>query len=275
MKKFTLLVAALFLGMSLYAQGPIKSMLKRFEDPDKGHVTFIKKGNRAVGIGGSYKSYTAGGTVDGDGYSILSILNIGDGQFSNWNVTPSFHYFLADDFSLGVALNYTGYLIDTNIKLDFRSMLSPFFEEEADLSSLNVQLSSRHMYRHKGGLAITARKYLSFFGSQTFGVFAEGRLYGNYGMTHSNPRTNVYKIRTSRMIDLGFKIAGGLAVRLRDNSAFTVSIPVVGIAWSQTKQTKSWLVGENQARMSSFQIARNVDALGIQIGYIRYIAPKK
>lgn len=282
MKKL-LLLALVLLPLSAFAQtkNPIDKALSRFIDPDNPDYTaFLAKGGRAIGIGGSYRLFNVDGENPGDGYAILSILNIGEGKLQTWNVSPSFSWFVADDTSLGVRLNYSGYRVDTNIKLDFRDVLG------TDDEMLNVQISNRHMLHHKIGASFTARRYKSLFGSKMLGVFAEGRFFTNYGATTSHPipkeGQEVKKIRISGTLSLGLEIAAGAAVKLKDNSVFTLSIPIVGVDWKHSHQNKYWDVKDAEsekangsAKMDRFSISRNIDALGIQVGYVRYILPKK
>ena len=47
-------------------------------------------------------------------------------------------------------------------------------------SVLNVRVSGRHMVRNAWGESLKLCKYFSFFGSKTFSVFGEARLYGSY-----------------------------------------------------------------------------------------------
>ena len=281
-KKILFPLAALSLSAQLYAQGGIQKILQRFEDPEKGKVVFIEKGTWALGISGSYHGYDASGLANGDGYSILSMLNIGSGSFRTWTVAPSYSYFLSNDFSLGVRLEYTGYQLNTDLKLDLRDVLGGIFDDGTEesqeiLSSLNVPISSRHMHHHKGGMSLTARRYLSFFGSKMFAVFGEGRLYGSYGVTSSYPlKENTNKIRNTSLLDIGLKFAVGGALKLRDGSSFAISIPLLGISWDHTIQNKAWINGNNNnAKMDSFRIARNLDFVGLQFSYFRCIAPKK
>lgn len=282
MKKL-LLLAFVLLPLSIFAQtkNPIDRALSRFTDPDNpDYSVFLAKGGRAIGIGGSYRLFNVDGENPGDGYAILSILNIGEGKLQTWNVSPSFSWFVADDTSLGVRLNYSGYRVDTNIKLDFRDVLG------TDDEMLNVQISNRHMLHHKIGASFTARRYKSLFGSKMLGVFAEGRFFTNYGATTSHPipkeGQEVKKIRISGTLSLGLEIAAGAAVKLKDNSVFTLSIPIVGVDWKHSHQNKYWDVKDAEsekangsAKMDRFSISRNIDAMGIQVGYVRYILPKK
>ena len=285
MKKL-LLTALVLLPLSAFAQkvNPIDKALSRFNDPDNPESgVFLAKGGRAIGIGGSYRLFDLTGENPGDGYSILSLLNIGQGKLHIWNISPGFSWFVANDLSLGVSLNYTGYHVDTNIRLDFRDIVG----SEADNEGLNIQLSNRHMVHHKGGAAFAARRYTSLFGSKMLGVFAEGRLYGNYGTTSSNPIPKdggeVKKHRVSNTLTVGLDIAGGAAVKLKDNSVLTISIPLVGLYYSHGHQDKYWTTRDKEggnstggtAVMNRFAISRNVDALGIQVGYVRYILPQK
>ena len=288
MKKLVCVLAAL-LPLMASAQG-ISGILDRFKDPEKGNNVFISKGHWSWGISGGYRSFEAGGNEAGDGFSILSLLNIGNGYLRTYNVSPSFSYFLADDLSLGISLDYSGYSLDTDIRLDFRNMFDinnivselddPQTQEEIkEMSSvLNVRLSGRHMVRNAWGESLKLRKYLSFFGSNTFAIFGEARLYGSFAYIESCPidAAGAYQLnkgRTSYVWDAGLKLAGGLCVRLRDNSAITLSIPLIGANYQYTSQHKTNTL--NDAHMSSFSISRDLDYLALQVGYVHYIAPKK
>lgn len=290
MKKLSLLFIALAVCLSAGAQSPIKNIMQRFDDPDKGHTVFIEKGARSVGISGSYRNFRAGGYVDADGFDVLSLLNMGAGQAHIWTVSPKFNWFLANDFALGVRLDYSGYWVDTNLRLDLREPIGQFLEKaevldpttkegQETLAALNLTISKRHWHKHAGGVSVTARKYLSFFGSKTFAVFGEGRLFGRYGVTTSNPIVEdgepATKVRVSQNFGVGLKGAVGLAVKLRDGSMITGSIPIVGLEYSLLLQDKKGNVTTNDARLSSFRIARDLDLIGIQIAYSRVIGPKK
>lgn len=288
MKKL-ILVAFSLLSLSAAAQ-PLSGILDRFNEPGKGRTVFVSKGHWSWGIAGGYRSFAAAGEGVGDGYSILSLLNIGDGYLKMYNVSPNFSYFVADDLSLGLSLDYSGYAVDTDLRLDFRNIFDlegikdgiedPDEQESMDemASMLNVQISGRHMLRNAWGGSFKLRKYLSFFGSKTFAVFGEARLYGSYGQIESCPidRDGFYvmgKARTSRAIAAGLKLGGGLCVRLRDNSAFTISIPLVGATYQYTMQHKQNT--GNNAHMASFNISRELDYLALQVGYTHFIGPKK
>lgn len=288
MKKLVCILAAL---LPLVASAEeIDGILDRFKDPEKGHSVFISKGHWSWGISGGYRSFEAGGNGAGDGFSILSLLNIGNGYLKMYNASPSFSYFVADDLSLGLSLDYSGYSLDTDIRLDFRNMFDinnvvselddPQTQEEIKemSSALNVRLSGRHMVRNAWGESLKLRKYLSFFGSNTFAVFGEARLYGSYANIDSCPIDvdGVYqteKARTSYVWNAGLKLAGGLCVRLRDNSAITLSIPLVGANYQYTYQHKTNTL--NDAHMSSFSISRDLDYVALQIGFVHYIAPNR
>lgn len=288
MKKLVCVLAAL-LPLVASAQG-IGGILDRFKDPEKGNSVFISKGHWSWGINGGYRSFAAAGDGVGDGYSVLSLLNIGNGYLKMYNVSPNFSYFVADDLSLGLSLDYSGYAVDTDIRLDFRNIFDlegmfGGFEDPEDQDSLedaaaalNVRISGRHMLRNAWGGSFKLRKYLSFFGSKTFAVFGEARLYGNYGQIESCPIDNdgIYvtgKARTSRTIAAGLKLGGGLCIKLRDNSAFTISIPLVGATYQYTIQHKNNT--GNDAHMASFNVSRELDYLAFQVGYVHYISPKK
>ena len=305
MKKI-IAAALMLLSFQAFAQTPIAGVLDRFTDPQKGRVTFIEKGGRSIGVSGSYYNFNASGYADGDGFSILSLLNMGTGKLHYWNVAPRFSWFVADDLALGANILYSGYVADTNLNLDFREVVPALYKWLGDASSVaNVAISSRHMVHHNWGLAFSARKYISFFGSRTFGVFGEGRLYAKYGNTFSAPLNpeKLGKTRTSQTGQVGIDLAGGLAVRFPDNSAITISVPIVGLSWNGAWQdsvrqyeavkkddTGATVLDANGdpvyevvsvpggGKMSFFRVDRatNVfDIIGIQFGYVRYIQPKK
>jgi hypothetical protein len=287
MKKLITTLAVVLVGFSAFGQG----ILDRFTDPEKGSVVFIEKGNHAYGVSGGYRSFSAIGDAENNiGYSIFSLINIGDGRLQTWNVRPSFSTFIADDISLGVSLDYSGYLVDSDLNLDLRDILG--FES----ASWNLNVSNRSLIHHRMGGSLVARKYLSFFGSKTFGVFGEGRLFANYGYTNNVPRAQktVNRERVSQGFGVGIKLAGGLAVMLRDGSAITISVPIFSIGYNATVQDKKTLhiddeaayeadpndpaashVVSGKARMSQFNAARDTDLLGIQFVYVRYIKSKK
>ena len=54
-----------------------------------------------------------------------------------------------------------------------------------------------------------------------------------------------------------------------------MSIPIIGAAWSLTHQEKTWKENTGRANMSSFNISRDLDYVGVQFGYVRYIKPKR
>lgn len=284
MKK-ALLMSFMLVAVSAYSQ---TGFLERFDDPFKGHTVFVPKGCNSIGISGSYRSFQVGGENQGDGFAILSLLNIGDGSLVIYNVAPSFSYFIKDDVSLGVRLEYSGYKVDTDLKVDLRNLIPNYssFEESIENDTLrddinkalNLQISGRHMDHYAWGASFVARKYLSFFGSQTFGLFGESRLYGQIGRTVSypfdgdgNPKTQ--KTRTSDSYQAGLKLAAGVAVRLSEGSTLTLSIPIIGAAYTYSNQHKQNT--GNDSYYSSFNIARNVDFLGIQVGYCHYMDPKR
>ena len=274
--KRILVMACSLLCLSAFAQTQESGILDRFTDPSKGRTVFISKGHRAAGVSGTYRYFNAGGEQDGDGYHILSMLNIGNGSLHYYSIAPSYSWFAADDFSIGVRLEYTGYTLDSDLKLDIRQVTG------SDDPELNLRLMCRHMNSNSFGASLAARRYVSFFGSKMFAVFGEGRLYGNYGWVKSWPldEDNIEKEgrrRNTTAWGAGIKLAGGLCVRLRDNSALTLSVPIVSVGYTHTHQDKQQDVGKenNQASMSSFGLNRNAEVFSIHVGYVRYILPKK
>lgn len=278
MKKI-LCLALCLLSFNAMAQG----ILSRFYDKDAEKVVFQEKGSHSFGIAGAYRSFDVAGDNLGDGYAVMSLLNIGSGRLAAYNVSPKFSYFVGDDLALVGRLDYSGYTLNSDLRLDLRGAVdvssiadNPQDEEEIR-SLLNLRISSRHMVNNTWGASLALRKYIPFFGSQTFAVFGEARLYGNYATTISSPidvdgHYVNEKQRTNNTFSAGLKIAGGLCVRLRGSNALTISVPLVGAAYSNTLQHKNQT--NNDAHLSQFKIARNLDFLGIQVAYCHFIGPK-
>lgn len=280
MKKILCLTLCL-LSVNALAQG----VLSRVTDADHMKVVFIEKGNRALGIAGSYWSFNAGGDVVGDGYAVMSLLNIGSGKYATYYVAPKFSYFIGNDLSLDARLEYSGYTLNTDLRLDLRNAVDlkeiagddPKLMDELN-ELLNLRISGRHMVRNAWGGSLALRKYISFFGSQTFAVFGEARLYGNVGRINSCPIDEAGKqlqaqLRTTNTFSVGLKIGGGLCVRLPGCNFITVSVPLVGVAYDNTQQYKAKT--NNNAHLSQFKVARNLDFMGIMVAYSHFIKSKK
>ena len=180
MKRILCIAAAAFVSLAAMAQSEV-GILNRFTDPDIGKTVFIEKGYRAINLVGGYRSIKAGGDATGDGYSILSLLNIGEGEFINYSISPSISFFIKDDLSVDFRLEYSGYKLNADIRADLREVLNlgaiDDEEERQEVGDLlNIHLFGRHMTRKSWGTAIALRRYLSFFGSKTIGVFGEARM---------------------------------------------------------------------------------------------------
>lgn len=276
MKRLLCFAAVVSVAMSAFSQN--SGILKRYTDPDIGSTVFIEKGYRSINLVGGYRSIRAGGDATGDGYSILSLLNIGNGEYINYNISPSISFFIKDDLSVDLRLEYSGYKLDADIRADLREILNlesiDDEEEREEIGDLlNIHLLGRHISRKSWGTAIALRRYLSFFGSKTIGLFGEARLYGEYGQIESYPLRqgieNKSKLRNSDIWSAGLKLGAGLCVKLRDNSAITLSIPLLGATYSYTSQYKTKT--DSRSHLSQFNISRDIDYLAIQIGYSLYL----
>lgn len=272
MKRIICFAAVVSVTMSAFSQN--SGILNRYTDPDIGSTVFIEKGYRAINLVGGYRSIRAGGDATGDGYSILSLLNIGDGEYINYSISPSISFFIKDDLSIDLRLEYSGYKLDADIRADLRDIINlgaidDEQEREEIGNTLNFHLLGRNISRKSWGAAIALRRYLSFFGSKTIGVFGEARMYGEYSKIESYPLKNKENYRDSDVWSGGLKFGAGLCVRLRDNSAITLSIPLLGATYSYTSQYKN--KSGSRAHMSQFNISRDIDYMAIQIGYSLYL----
>lgn len=284
-----MVVALGFSGATVFAQDPVTRYLEERFDGSQDGKAFVKKGSRSIGIKGGFRSFNASGDeATNTGYALLSMLNVGNGQLKVWNVSPSIQYFLSNDLSLGVSLDYTGYAVSTDIRLDLRDIVNSSNEE------LNLTLSNRAIQHHALGLSLVMRKYVPLFGSKYVAVFGEGRFQTSYGATTNEPLDvkDYNRERLSGALSVSLKAGGGLAVKLKNNNAITVSIPLFGIGYSYTSQEKTTtamqettdasgatvkvpVTEKSRSHMSSFNASRSLDLLGIQFGFVRFIEPKR
>ena len=290
MKKQILMVVALvFTCATTFAQDPVTRYLEERFDGSQDGKAFVRKGSRSIGIKGGFRSFNASGDESTNtGYALLSMLNIGNGQLKVWNVSPSIQYFLSNDLSLGASLDYTGYAVSTDIRLDLRDIVNSSNEE------LNLTLSNRAIQHHALGLSLVMRKYVPLFGSKYVAVFGEGRFQTSYGATSNQPLDvkDYNRERLSGALSVSLKAGGGLAVKLKNNNAITVSIPLFGIGYSYTSQEKTTttmqettdasgatvkvpVTEKSRSHMSNFNASRSLDLLGIQFGFVRFIEPKR
>jgi len=290
MKKQILMVVALvFTCATTFAQDPVTRYLEERFDGSQDGKAFVKKGSRSIGIKGGFRSFNASGDeATNTGYALLSMLNVGNGQLKVWNVSPSIQYFLSNDLSLGASLDYTGYAVSTDIRLDLRDIVNSSNEE------LNLTLSNRAIQHHALGLSLVMRKYVPLFGSKYVAVFGEGRFQTSYGATSNQPLDvkDYNRERLSGALSVSLKAGGGLAVKLKNNNAITVSIPLFGIGYSYTSQEKTTttmqettdasgatvkvpVTEKSRSHMSNFNASRSLDLLGIQFGFVRFIEPKR
>lgn len=284
-----MVVALVFSGATVFAQDPLTRYLEERFDGSEDGTAFVKKGSRSIGIKGGFRSFNASGDeATNTGYALLSMLNVGNGQLKVWNVSPSIQYFLSNDLSLGASLDYTGYAVSTDIRLDLRDIVNTSNEE------LNLTLSNRAIQHHALGLSLVMRKYVPLFGSKYVAVFGEGRFQTSYGATTNEPLDlkDYNRERLSGALSVSLKAGGGLAVKLKNNNAITVSIPLFGIGYSYTSQEKTTttmqettdasgatvkvpVTEKSRSHMSSFNASRSLDLLGIQFGFVRFIEPKR
>ena len=150
MKRIICFAAVVSITLSAFSQN--SGILNRYTDPDIGSTVFIEKGYRAINLVGGYRSIRAGGDATGDGYSILSLLNIGDGEYINYSISPSISFFIKDDLSIDLRLEYSGYKLDADIRADLRDIINlgaidDEQEREEIGNTLNFHLLGRNISR--------------------------------------------------------------------------------------------------------------------------------
>ena len=195
--------------------------------------TFVPKGFASTGLSISYNTYKAG---NGDyGYDFFSIINDVQGNCTTFDISPSFSYFFARNTSAGFRVGYSS----TSYDLDKASL---YLDDDSDFD-----LSNHHLRSNRYSAGITLRNYVPLFGSRIFALFNEGLLAGSFGQSKSyeigdNGKNGTFADNCSLSLGLN----SGLCTFVADNFAFEVSIDVLGLEYSYSKQT------ENQEYVSNF-----------------------
>lgn len=220
-------------------------------------VTFIPKGTVGMGVSFSYRTMGLGESENDAGYSLLSLVTGIKGNMYTFGLAPQVSYFVADNLSLGARFDYDRSVLDIgNIGLSLGDMLS-------------MQIADYHYLSQSFSGALTLRYYMPIADSKRFAMFAEARLSGGYGQSLMYKMDNGDKFGTYQDIYKGsLDFVPGLAVFATDNVALEVSVGILGINYSMTKQTT------NQVETSVMQNSGanfRLNLLSINMGLSFYI----
>lgn len=187
---------------------------------------FVPKGTMTAGASLSYHRYSAG---NGDiGYEFLSLITGVEGTLSTVNISPAALYFIGNNTAVGARFGYSY----TSMDMDGASV---------SLDSDNsFDFSNRYMKNQSYSGSIVLRNYLPLFGSRVFAMFNEVRLGGTKGQGKSYQMDGDEKNGTftdSYALKIGLN--PGLVAFLTNDFAFEVSLNVLELNYSYSKQTKN------------------------------------
>ena len=184
---------------------------------------FIPKGEWAFGLTASYGEFN---TDDMQMFDLISDVDLSGHTFS---IKPQMQYFLRDNLSVGLRLNYT----QTHGDIDS-------FKLEID-EDMNFNI---HDVGYKGesyAAALTLTQYLGLSRRGRFGVFNEVELAFSSGNSDFR-RPYGEEIRTTHTTTTGVSLtySPGVSVFVMKNASFGVSFGVFGFS---LKNEKQWVDG--------------------------------
>lgn len=184
---------------------------------------FIPKGDWAFGLTASYGEFS---TDDLQMFDLISDVDLSGHSFS---IKPQMQYFLRDNLSIGLRLNYT----------QTRGDIDSFKLEIDEDMNFNI-----HDVGYKGesyAAALTLTQYLGLSRRGRFGVFNEVELAFSSGNSDFR-RPFGENIRTTHTTTTGVSLtySPGVSVFVMKNASFGVSFGVFGFT---LKNEKQWVDG--------------------------------
>ena len=220
------------------------------EEFDRGirQSTFVPKGQWIVGSSISYSQY------DGDNYKLL-VVNGLDASGYTFKVSPLLCYTFKDNLAAGGRAVYQR----TLTRVDRLAL-----ELNDDL-----RFNTGDIYRlsHSGSGMAVMRYYISLGSSTRFGLFNEAQLsIGSSQSKYVTGKGETVSGTFSRSTDLQFGLAPGLVAFVNDFAAIEVSIGVLGLNYSKTRQTTDQIYnGEYSSSGANFKI--NLFSVGLGIAF--------
>jgi hypothetical protein len=208
---------------------------------------FVPKGTIMAGLAGGFNSINAE-----DGGNVAGIITNADGNLTLCNVHGQVSWFVQNDIALGVRFGYADTAFDGN-SLDVLDI---------------VELTDRHLRREMFEASLSLRRYLSIFGSDTFGFYAEGRLTGGRGYLKSYKYIERGKVGSySDIYSVNLGLYAGVCAFITDKFALELSLPLAsgGMEWSRQIESQ-----ENESAIKRGGVAFKPQLLGLNLGLILY-----
>ncbi len=188
---------------------------------------YIPKNEIVFGLSGSYGNFDA---EDVQVLSLLSNLDFGGQMFS---IKPWISYFIKNNQSIGLRLNYS----NASANLDNLS---------AGVSGLNFAINNVSYDANSYGASVFYRNYIGLSAKKRFALFYEADLSylgGESTFTrYSNEKLNKTKT-TFNEVRLGF--SPGVCVFIHENVAFNLAFDILGL-YLRDENQKTMIYDENE-----------------------------
>ena len=239
MKKLLCIICLACTVLGGYAQDTQKKL------PSK---VFVPKGQWIVGSSVSYSEHTE------NNYDFLVVEKINSDGYS-FKLSPMFAYALKDNMALGGRFKYGGTLVrmdETQLNLD----------DETSFDINNI-----YQLKHSYSAMAIFRNYIPLGDSKRFAVFSETQLeVGGSQSKVSNGKGEALTGTYSKSTDLGFGVSPGMVAFINNYTAVEVSIGVLGVNLSKTRQVTNQVeTGEQSSTSANFKI--NIFSIGLGIAF--------
>ena len=226
------------------ALGGMRKILKK-KLPSK---VFVPKGQWIVGSSVSYSEHTE------NNYDFLVVEKINSDGYS-FKLSPMFAYALKDNMALGGRFKYGRTLVrmdETQLNLD----------DETSFDINNI-----YQLKHSYSAMAIFRNYIPLGDSKRFAVFSETQLeVGGSQSKVSNGKGEALTGTYSKSTDLGFGVSPGMVAFINNYTAVEVSIGVLGVNLSKTRQVTNQVeTGEQSSTSANFKI--NIFSIGLGIAF--------
>jgi hypothetical protein len=238
-KKLLCIICLACTALGGYAQDTQKKL------PSK---VFVPKGQWIVGSSVSYSEHTE------NNYDFLVVEKIKSDGYS-FKLSPMFAYALKDNMALGGRFKYGRTLVrmdETQLNLD----------DETSFDINNI-----YQLKHSYSAMAIFRNYIPLGDSKRFAVFSETQLeVGGSQSKVSNGKGEALTGTYSKSTDLGFGVSPGMVAFINNYTAVEVSIGVLGVNLSKTRQVTNQVeTGEQSSTSANFKI--NIFSIGLGIAF--------
>jgi hypothetical protein len=238
-KKLLCIICLACTALGGYAQDTQKKL------PSK---VFVPKGQWIVGSSVSYSEHTE------NNYDFLVVEKINSDGYS-FKLSPMFAYALKDNMALGGRFKYGRTLVrmdETQLNLD----------DETSFDINNI-----YQLKHSYSAMAIFRNYIPLGDSKRFAVFSETQLeVGGSQSKVSNGKGEALTGTYSKSTDLGFGVSPGMVAFINNYTAVEVSIGVLGVNLSKTRQVTNQVeTGEQSSTSANFKI--NIFSIGLGIAF--------